>query len=287
MSAEVTGEPRRRQTLGHRSRGRRRRRGAGRHRPAGVGPGASGRDSAHGRRQAGPERHLAGAQHRQLRHRGAHGAPGAGDAAGPGRAGAGQGGAGVRRRRRGARGHRHRRGRRDSVPARGARRSRTRTRRTGSTRDPEIKCYLPGVPRANYMPFPFQILQSDKAAFFIAYEYAGAVRNIYLKDPGPAAGRFVDGPVGRRAGRATRSSSTVTGFNDQTLVRSRRQPSQRQAEGHRALHADRARSHPVRSDDRRSEDVHAAVEDAHAALSPHESPTRGSISSSASSSSKS
>src|SRR5579862_5694099 len=26
-------------------------------------------------------------------------------------------------------------------------------------RDPEIKCYLPGVPRANYMPYPFQILQ--------------------------------------------------------------------------------------------------------------------------------
>ena len=52
------------------------------------------------------------------------------------------------------------------------------------TRDPEIKCYLPGVPRATYMPFPFQIVQSDKAVF-IAYEYAGAVRNIYLKDPGP------------------------------------------------------------------------------------------------------
>ena len=27
-------------------------------------------------------------------------------------------------------------------------------------RDPEIKCYLPGVPRATYMPYPFQILQS-------------------------------------------------------------------------------------------------------------------------------
>ncbi len=27
-------------------------------------------------------------------------------------------------------------------------------------RDPAIKCYLPGVPRATYMPFPFQIIQS-------------------------------------------------------------------------------------------------------------------------------
>jgi len=51
--------------------------------------------------------------------------------------------------------------------------------------DPEIKCYLPGVPRATYMPYPFQIVQSPTAMTFV-YEYAGAVRNIYLKDPGPA-----------------------------------------------------------------------------------------------------
>jgi hypothetical protein len=51
--------------------------------------------------------------------------------------------------------------------------------------DPEIRCYLPGVPRATYMPYPFQIVQSPTAMTFV-YEYAGAVRNIYLKDPGPA-----------------------------------------------------------------------------------------------------
>ena len=51
--------------------------------------------------------------------------------------------------------------------------------------DPEIKCYLPGVPRATYMPYPFQIFHSEEAIFF-AYQYAGAVRNIYLEDPGPA-----------------------------------------------------------------------------------------------------
>src|SRR5436190_19092266 len=45
------------------------------------------------------------------------------------------------------------------------------------TSDPEVKCYLPGVPRANYMPYPFQIFQSPKA-FFMAYEYAGATRNV-------------------------------------------------------------------------------------------------------------
>ena len=28
------------------------------------------------------------------------------------------------------------------------------------TLDPEIKCYMPGVPRATYMPYPFQIVQT-------------------------------------------------------------------------------------------------------------------------------
>src|SRR5215813_880989 len=40
------------------------------------------------------------------------------------------------------------------------------------TSDPEVKCYLPGVPRATYMPYPFQILQSQ-SALAIVYEYAG------------------------------------------------------------------------------------------------------------------
>ncbi|MEM7188536.1 MAG: hypothetical protein AAF439_02910 [Pseudomonadota bacterium] len=52
-------------------------------------------------------------------------------------------------------------------------------------RDPEITCFLPGVPRATYMPFPFQIVQSDSAMLFV-YEYANAVRSIHLTDPGEA-----------------------------------------------------------------------------------------------------
>src|ERR1700679_1988181 len=51
------------------------------------------------------------------------------------------------------------------------------------TEDPEIKCFLPGVPRATYMPYPFQIFE-NASTVFIAYEYAGAVRNIFMKDPG-------------------------------------------------------------------------------------------------------
>jgi len=83
---------------------------------------------------------------------------------------------------------------------------------TWSASDPEVKCYLPGVPRANYMPYPFQIFQSA-SQFFIAYEYAGAVRNIYMKDPGPPP---VDSWMGQSVGRWEGDTFVVDskGFND-------------------------------------------------------------------------
>ncbi len=49
------------------------------------------------------------------------------------------------------------------------------------TGEPELQCYRPGVPRANYMPFPFQIFQTPEE-ILIVYEYKGAVRTIYM-DP--------------------------------------------------------------------------------------------------------
>jgi hypothetical protein len=81
-------------------------------------------------------------------------------------------------------------------------------------RDPEIKCYLPGVPRATYMPYPFQILQSSNV-LFIAYEYAGATRNVYLKDPGTAP---VDSWMGQSVGRWDGETLVldVSGQNDQS-----------------------------------------------------------------------
>jgi hypothetical protein len=45
--------------------------------------------------------------------------------------------------------------------------------------DPEIKCYMPGVPRAVYTPFPFQIVQSSKV-IMISYEFAAASRTIFM-----------------------------------------------------------------------------------------------------------
>jgi hypothetical protein len=81
-------------------------------------------------------------------------------------------------------------------------------------RDPEIKCFLPGVPRAMYMPYPFQIFQSD-SHFFMAFEYAGAVRNVYFTDPGPPQ---VDSWMGQSVGRWEGDTFVVVsnGFNDQT-----------------------------------------------------------------------
>ena len=81
-------------------------------------------------------------------------------------------------------------------------------------RDPEIKCYLPGVPRATYMPYPFQIFHSEQALLF-AYEYAGATRNILFKDPGPAP---VDSWMGQSVGRWEGGTLVVevTAQNDST-----------------------------------------------------------------------
>ena len=52
--------------------------------------------------------------------------------------------------------------------------------------DPEVKCYLPGVPRDTYMPYPFQIVQTPQL-ILLRYKYADGGRPMYMKDhePGP------------------------------------------------------------------------------------------------------
>lgn len=81
-------------------------------------------------------------------------------------------------------------------------------------RDPEVKCYLPGVPRATYMPFPFRIVQEEDS-IMIVYEYANAVRDVYLHDVDPAP---VDSWMGQSVGHWEGGSLVVevTGLNDQT-----------------------------------------------------------------------
>lgn len=45
--------------------------------------------------------------------------------------------------------------------------------------DAEVKCYLPGVPRVMYMPYPVQIVQSDSTILMMS-EFASAHRTIYM-----------------------------------------------------------------------------------------------------------
>jgi hypothetical protein len=48
--------------------------------------------------------------------------------------------------------------------------------------DPVNKCYLPGVPRITYMPFPFQIFQTAEFVA-ITYEYVHASRTVHMTNP--------------------------------------------------------------------------------------------------------
>ena len=52
--------------------------------------------------------------------------------------------------------------------------------------DPELKCYMPGVPRATYMPFPFQIVQGSGDYILIAYEFTTTTRVIRMNWKGEA-----------------------------------------------------------------------------------------------------
>lgn len=67
-------------------------------------------------------------------------------------------------------------------------------------RDPEIKCYLPGVPRAMYMPYKFQIIQGTTKVM-MAFEFRGADRTIHLDDVDPYPGvAFMGHSVGHWEG---------------------------------------------------------------------------------------
>jgi len=63
-----------------------------------------------------------------------------------------------------------------------ARQIRDENRASAIERDPLAKCYMPGVPRANYLPFPFQIVQSQEV-ILIAYEFAESNRILYVDQP--------------------------------------------------------------------------------------------------------
>ena len=81
--------------------------------------------------------------------------------------------------------------------------------------DPEIKCYMGGIPRQTYMPYPFQIIQTP-ASILMAYEYASSNRVINM-DPKPLEAS-VDTWLGTANGHWDGDTLVVdnTGFNDQS-----------------------------------------------------------------------
>jgi len=80
--------------------------------------------------------------------------------------------------------------------------------------DPEAKCYMAGLPRATYMPYPFQIVQGEKDILFV-YEYAGANRTVHMTNHPEA---IVDTWMGLSNGKWEGDTLVidVKGFNDQS-----------------------------------------------------------------------
>jgi hypothetical protein len=80
--------------------------------------------------------------------------------------------------------------------------------------DPEAKCYMPGIPRAHYMPYPFQIVQGQRDILFV-YEYASANRIVHMSNPTESP---VDSWMGWSNGKWEGETLVieVSGNNDQT-----------------------------------------------------------------------
>ena len=84
------------------------------------------------------------------------------------------------------------------------------------TDDPELKCYFPGVPRATYLPYPFQIVQGS-TTILISYEYAKAVRTVHMDYPRENS-ELIETWMGTSNGHWEGETLVVDvrGFNDQT-----------------------------------------------------------------------
>ena len=86
------------------------------------------------------------------------------------------------------------------------------------TADPESKCYLPGVPRITYMPYPFRIVQA-RDQVTILYEYVHALRYVYMNgNPHPPG--HIDWWMGDSRGRWEGNTLVVDAihFNEDTWL---------------------------------------------------------------------
>ncbi len=133
--------------------------------------------------------------------------------------------------------------------------------------DPETSCYLPGIPRATYMPFPFQIVQGGGNILFV-YTYASANRLVNMGEPIVPP---VDTWMGQSNGRWDGNTLVVetTGFNGMTHL-------DRAGNHHSSALKVTERFTPLNENhlqysatSRGREYLLAAVDDQHAAVSAH------------------
>jgi len=85
------------------------------------------------------------------------------------------------------------------------------------TADPDTKCYMPGVPRITYMPYPFQIFQTPNYAV-ILHEYLRVMRIVYTDGTPHLAGSIDSFWMGDSRGRWEDNTLVVDTihFNDET-----------------------------------------------------------------------
>jgi hypothetical protein len=86
-----------------------------------------------------------------------------------------------------------------------------------ATLDPEAKCYMPGVPRLTYEPFPFQIAQFDDHVLII-YEYIHVHRLLFMDGQPHPDPEVIDFWMGDSRARWEGDTLVVDvrNFNDQT-----------------------------------------------------------------------
>ena len=134
-------------------------------------------------------------------------------------------------------------------------------------RDPNAKCYMPGIPRATYQPYPFQIVQTEEYILF-AYEFASASRVVYMDRPDFEAP--VDAWMGHSRGSFDGETLVidVTAQMPDTWLEPQRQSPQQPDPRRRAVHRDQPVPPELRGDHRGSGDLHAALVDQPAAVPP-------------------
>ena len=122
--------------------------------------------------------------------------------------------------------------------------------------DPTSNCIVGGVPRNDFVPYPFKILETP-GNMVILYEAIHSFRQIFTDgralptDPNPAW-------LGYSVGRWEKDVFVVesAGFNDNVWLDNAGCPRHRAAQGDRALRPQGLRAHGHRDHDRRSEDLH-------------------------------